>query len=70
LAAFEATVRQGSKDDADWQRTRSKLYAAPREERTPGRGRTTRPTPRRGGMTLEAAQALIGSADAEDALYS
>jgi hypothetical protein len=69
LAAFEATLRQGAKDEADWRRTRNKLYAAPREERAPGQRRPARPEPRRGGMTLEAAQALIGSADAEDALY-
>ena len=69
LAAYEALLRQGAKDEADWRRTRNKLYAAPREERTAGRPRTARPEPRRGGMTLESAQALIGSADAEDALF-
>jgi hypothetical protein len=68
LAAFEATLRQGAKDEADWRRTRAKLYAAPREKRTPGPAVRATPT-RRGGMTLEAAQALIGSADAEDALF-
>jgi hypothetical protein len=69
LAAFEAALRQGAKDEADWRRTRSKLYAAPRPERGPGPRSTGRPAPRGGGMTLEAAQALVGSADAEDALF-
>lgn len=69
LAAFEAALRQGAKDEADWRRTRNKLYAAPREERTPGQQRAARAEPRRGGMTVEAAMALVGSADAEDALF-
>lgn len=72
LAAFEVTLQQGAKDEADWRRTRAKLYAAPREERgaprrEPQAARAV--APRRGGMTVEAAQALIGSADAEDALF-
>lgn len=72
LAAYEVTLQQGAKDEADWRRTRAKLYAAPREERRPqpGPGRPARAMPpRRGGMTVEAAQALIGSMDAEDAMY-
>lgn len=69
LAAFEVTLQQGAKDEADWRRTRTKLYAAPREERAVGPRRTARAVPPRGGMTLESAQALIGSADAEDALF-
>lgn len=70
LAAFEATLKQGAKDEAEWVRTRSKLYAEPREvkkerlaEAKAGRGAA----PARNAMSLEGVEALLAGVAARDA---
>lgn len=73
LAAYEVTLRQGSKDDAAWKRTRSKLYGEPvevRKERAAEAAATgRRPAPPRGAMTMDSVAALLGAAAAEDSMY-
>lgn len=71
LAAYESALRQSAKDDAEWQRIRSRLYAEPpqvKRERLRSRqeGRSAAP---RVGLSLDTVQALLAGAAAADASY-
>lgn len=71
LAAYESTLRQGCKDDAEWKRIRTRLYAEPddvRKSRVTA-ARQGRAAPARGAMTADSVAALLGAAAAEDAMY-
>lgn len=71
LAAFEAAVRQNSKDEAAWNRTYAALTAEPREVREERRkaaadGRTPSAA---GRMSVDAAEAMLARFAAADAMY-
>ena len=74
LAAYEATLQQGAKDDASWRRTRTQLYAEPSEvkkermARRSGRSADRDEQPA-GVMTLDSVEALLAGAAARDAQY-
>lgn len=71
VAAYESVLRQSAKDDAEWQRTRSKLYAEPLEvkrERVRAREQG-QPAAAPVGLTLDSVEALLAGAAAADALY-
>ena len=72
LSAAEVAMHQAATDDAEWQRQRQAIYAPPAGHRTSGsaakRGaRRGGGTAGAGGMTRDAAAALVASMDAEDA---
>lgn len=71
LAAYESTLRQGCKDEAEWNRLRTRLYAEPVEVRKDRAASTRkgRAAPARGALTADSVAALLGAAAAEDALY-
>lgn len=76
LAAFEATMRRGAKDESEWRRTQSQLTAEPKEVRDRRREESRqaalsgRPAPSRGGMSATAAEALVAQFAASDAAYT
>jgi hypothetical protein len=77
LAAYEAALKQGAKDEAAWRRVHGQLYAEPKEvkQERVAAARTTRattteqPTAARGAMTLDSVEALLAGASARDAQY-
>jgi hypothetical protein len=77
LAAYEATLKQGAKDEATWRRIRSQLYAEPRDvkQERAAAARAARatvtgpPTAAHGAMTLDHVEALLAGAAARDARY-
>ena len=75
LAAYEAALRRGAKDEAEWRRTQAQLTAEPKEVREqrlkearqrPSGGRTA---PVRSGMSVSDARALLSAFSADDARY-
>ena len=63
LAAFEATVRQGCKDEAEWSRKRASLYAPPR-------GQARQPaTAASGAQTVSSMEAMLARMEAADAAF-
>jgi hypothetical protein len=76
LAAYEATLRQNSKDEAAWNRTRQALTAEPKEVRNARREAAKQaavsgaPPPEPAGqMTVDDAEALLARFAASDAQY-
>lgn len=73
LAAYEVTLQQGCKDQAEWQRTRAKLYAEPKEVRqeraAEAKATGARRKPPRAAMSLDSVEAMLGAAAARDAQY-
>lgn len=70
LAAYETVLQQGAKDEAEWQRTRAKLYAEPRAvKRERLRSGGAAPAAPRVGLTVGSVEALLAGAAATDALY-
>jgi hypothetical protein len=71
LAAFEATLRRNAKDDAEWRRVSAQLTAEPKEAREKRRQQAAsgRAAPAGGGLTEDAAQALMARFAAADAMY-
>lgn len=70
LAAFEATLRAGAKDEAAWGRMRGQIYAEPAEVRRERlTGTATAAAPARVGMSAGSVAALLASAMADDAKY-
>lgn len=74
LAAYEAALKQGAKDEAAWRRVHGQLYAEPKEvkqERVATARATAaeQPTAARGAMTLDSVEALLAGASARDAQY-
>jgi hypothetical protein len=79
LAAFESTLRAGSKDEAAWRRTHSQLYAEPREmrraradaqrKRTQEGRQTGAQPPTAGGMDLAAVESLLAGMAATEAQF-
>lgn len=72
MAAYEATMQRGAKDESAWRRIRTQLYAEPpevRQERMSS-GHSARATqPQRGVMTLESVEAMLAGAASRDAQY-
>lgn len=77
LAAYEAALKQGAKDDAAWRRVHGQLYAEPKEvkQERVAAARTAPATAigqqagARGAMTLDSVEALLAGASARDAQY-
>ena len=74
LAAYEAAVRQGAKDEAEWDRIRSQLYAEPSDVRKArlaavAAGLPATAAPVRVGLSLASVESLLGEAAAADAQY-
>ena len=70
LAAYESTLRQNCKDEAEWTRLRSALYAEPTEVRKERvRAGRAAPAAARVGLSADAVASLLGSAAAQDAMY-
>ena len=76
LAAYEATLRQHSKDEAAWNRTRQALTAEPKEVRDARReaakqaAATGAPAPEPAGqLTVDDAEALLARFAASDSQY-
>jgi hypothetical protein len=72
LAAYEATLQQGSKDEATWRRTRTQLYLEPSEvkkERMSRRPADRDKGARSSAMTLDSVEALLATASARDARF-
>lgn len=72
LAAFEATIKRGAKDEAAAQRTMAALSAEPLELRRQRRAaeRSGAKTPDAGGrMTLDEAEAMMARFAAADAAF-
>ena len=76
LAAFEATLRQHSKDEAAWNRTLAALTAEPKEVRdarlaeAKAAAAAGAPPPEAPGrMTLDDAEAMLARFAASDAQY-
>ena len=72
LAAFEASIRQNSKDEASWNRLRSEIYAEPKEvraERMAAAAAGRQQEARTGALTLEGAEAMLAAMVAEDASF-
>ena len=76
LAAYEATLRQHSKDEAAWNRTRQALTAEPKEVRDARRqaakvaAAAGAPPPEPAGqLTVDDAEAMLARFAASDALY-
>lgn len=77
MAAYEVALQQAAKDEAAWRRTRSQLYAEPKEvkQERVAATRAARATgrdeqePARGAMTLDSVEALLAGAAARDAQY-
>lgn len=71
LAAFEATLRQHSKDESAWKQTYAALTAEPKEVRDARRqaaaaGQVVQPSSR---MTVTDAEAMLARFAASDAQY-
>uniref|UniRef100_A0AAU7GYJ3 Uncharacterized protein n=1 Tax=Streptomyces phage Geonosis TaxID=3158856 RepID=A0AAU7GYJ3_9CAUD len=76
LAAYEATLRQHSKDEAAWNRTLAALTAEPKEVRAERLAETraavaagTAPPEAPGRMTLDDAEAMLARFAASEAQY-
>lgn len=78
LSAYEVTLKQGCKDEAEWNRLRGQLYAEPKEVRDRRRADTVaaaknRQAPSRGAasgrMSAGDAEAMIARLAAADARY-
>lgn len=75
LAAFEASLRRGAKDDAEWQKLQGQLTAVPTEVREKQRqearqaAASGRTAPARGIMSVDAAEALMARFAATDAQF-
>ena len=72
LAAFEASIRQNSKDEASWNRLRNELYAEPKEVRAERRAAAAagrQPAARTGGLSVADAEAMLAAMEAEDASF-
>lgn len=76
LAAFEASLRRGAKDESESQRLQAQLTAEPPEVRARRRkearqaAASGRAAPGRGTMSVDAAEALMARFAAADAMYS
>ena len=71
LAAYEATLRQGSKDEAAWNRTRAKLYEEPKEvkqERLAASAAGARVAAKT-AMSVDSVEAMLAGMAARDAQY-
>lgn len=66
LAAYEAQLRQGAKDEADWQRMLSQLTVEPIEVR---RERRRTGDSGAGRMSVDDAEAMIARMMAADAAF-
>lgn len=74
LAAYEAALKQGAKDESAWRRVHGQLYAEPvevKKERVAAARTAVRQDepPARGAMTLDSVEALLAGAAARDAQY-
>lgn len=73
LAAYEFTLKQGCKDEAAWNRLRGQIYAEPREVREQRRAAAQRgeqpPSGAAGGLSVDAAEAMLAQFAASDAQY-
>lgn len=71
LAAFEAQLRQGAKDEAEWRRTQGLLTAEPKEVRDERRAAARAGAPPAAGRTtVDDAEAMIARFALADAMYS
>ena len=71
LAAYESTLRQNCKDEAEWNRLRGQLYAEPTEVRKERvRAGRAAPAAARVGLTADAVAALLGSAAEQDRQFN
>lgn len=74
LAAYEAALKQGAKDESEWNRTRGKLYAPPRVPlNRPARSARKSQAPAEGpgsrGLELVDVNALLARVAADEARY-
>ncbi len=72
MAAYEATVQRGAKDESAWRRMRTQLYMEPpevKQQRLRSDPSTKKAPSPGGGMTIDSVQALLASAAAKDAQY-
>lgn len=75
LAAYEAAMRRGAKDEAEWKRVHAQLYAEPpqvrQQRREDARKRAARglPPPPAVGMSVGDAEAILARFQAADARY-
>lgn len=72
LAAYEASIRRGAKDENDAKRTMSALAAEPpdvRRERKAAERAGTRSMGSGGGMTVDDAEAMLARFAAADAAF-
>lgn len=71
LAAFEVTMRQGAKDEAEWRRQDGAMRAVPKEVRDQQRkaGRAAGRRPLSGGMSVDDAEAMLARFAANEAQY-
>lgn len=70
LAAFEAALRRGSKDEQAWNRTRTEIYAEPDFVKRERRAATSRgEQPQRGRMSVSDAEAMLSRMALADSIF-
>lgn len=71
FAAFEASLKQASKDEAEWTRTQQSLYAEPPEVKRDRLRSRSKPdlVPGRGRMSVGEAEAMLARFAVADAQY-
>lgn len=72
FAAFEAALKQASKDDAEWRKTEAGLYAEPPELKRDRLNRRADPglEPRRGRMSVGDAEAMLARFATSESQYA